>query len=227
MADTILRTENLRKSYYLGKVEIPALRGVDIAVEKGEFVALMGPSGSGKTTFLNMAGMLDNPSSGKIFIDNFNTVTLKEREKTQFRLEKLGFIFQFFNLFPELTTLENTYLPLMLKGLTKKEYLHRAKELLGLVGLEQRMKHYPSELSGGEQQRVTIARALANEPALILADEPTGNLDSGTASDIINLFQDLSKKHNQTIFMVTHEKEWAKKTARIIHLKDGLITNEQ
>ncbi|MBI4744092.1 MAG: ABC transporter ATP-binding protein [Actinobacteria bacterium] len=220
----ILKTNGLKKIYMMGKVETPALSGVDITVKKGEFVALMGPSGSGKTTFLNLTGMLDNPTDGKIHIDGFDISALKESKKSLFRLEKLGFIFQFFNLFPELTALENVYLPMMLKGIKKKDYISRAEELLDLVGLKKRMRHYPAELSGGEQQRVTIARALSNSPALILADEPTANLDSTTAAEIMELFREINKQ-GETIFMVTHEKEFGEKADRIIKLKDGLVVN--
>jgi putative ABC transport system ATP-binding protein len=224
MEKYILKTSSLKKIYMMGKVETPALQGVDITIKKGEFVALMGPSGSGKTTFLNLTGMLDKPTDGKIHIDGFDTSDLKESKKSLFRLEKLGFIFQFFNLFPELTALENVYLPMMLKGIKKKDYISRAEELLDLVGLKKRMKHYPAELSGGEQQRVTIARSLSNSPALILADEPTANLDSTTAAEIMELFREINKQ-GETIFMVTHEKEFGEKADRIIKLKDGLVVN--
>ncbi|MBI4344567.1 MAG: ABC transporter ATP-binding protein [Euryarchaeota archaeon] len=219
----MLETVNLRKSYFMGKVEVPALRGVDIKVEEGEFVSLMGPSGSGKTTLLNMVGMLDVPTSGTVRITGIDTSLLSDVEKSEFRLEKLGFIFQFFNLFMELTAMENVILPMMLQGKGKEEYLRKGEELLKVVGLGERMSHYPSELSGGQQQRVTIARALANEPALLLADEPTANLDSQTSIEIVDLFGRINKKEGKTIFMVTHEEELGRRADRIIRLRDGLV----
>jgi putative ABC transport system ATP-binding protein len=219
----ILETVELKKSYFSGRLETPALKGINISLKKGEFVALTGPSGSGKTTFLNLAGMLDNPTDGKIFLGGLDVSTLTESKKTALRLEHLGFVFQFFNLFPELTALENVYLPMKLIGKSKTDYLTRAKKLLSQVGLANRFNHRPSELSGGEQQRVAIARALANQPALILADEPTANLDSTTAAEIINLFKELNQRSKETILMVTHEAEWARKASRIVRLKDGKI----
>lgn len=226
LGDLILKTENLKKSYISGHVETHALRGVDIEIKRGEFAAVMGPSGSGKTTLLNLTGILDEPTKGSIYIDGHNIANFKESQKTKFRLTKLGFVFQFFNLFPELTALENVFLPLMLKGKYKRDCIKRATKLLSLVGLKERLNHYPSELSGGEQQRVSIARALANRPALILADEPTANLDSTTAAEIMSLFKQLNKEQNETILMVTHEKEFAEEADRVIQLKDGLVVNE-
>jgi len=224
--DLILETEDLKKSYMTGHVETHALCGINMDIKRGEFVAVMGPSGSGKTTLLNLTGMLDEPTRGAIYIDGHNVANLKESQKTKFRLTKLGFVFQFFNLFPELTALENICLPLMLKGKLKRECVKRATKLLSLVGLKERLSHYPSELSGGEQQRVSIARALANRPALILADEPTANLDSTTAAEIMSLFKQLNKEQNETILMVTHEKEFAEEADRVIQLKDGLVVDE-
>lgn len=223
MNKPILSTTNLKKSYFFERGETKALLGVDVSIEKGEFVALMGPSGSGKTTFLNLVGMLDQPSGGQIYLNDLDVLPLSEAKKTRFRLENLGFVFQFFNLFPELTALDNVYLPMKLAGQTKKDYLIYAKELLSQVGLAKRFNHKPGQLSGGEQQRVAIARALANKPALILADEPTANLDSTTGAEVIDLFRKINKENGETILMVTHELEWAEKADRIIRLKDGLV----
>lgn len=219
----ILRTENLKKEYPMGKLTVKALNGVNIEVKEGEFVALMGPSGSGKTTLLNMVGLLDEPSSGEIFIDKCQMSNLADEEKTNMRLEKLGYVFQFFNLINELTTIENVGLPLLLKGVPKKEAEAKAAEHLKLVGLGHRLHNKPNELSGGEQQRVAIARALIGEPVLLLADEPTANLDSKTAGEIIGLFRKLNRERGETIFMVTHEEELGKKADRIIRLRDGVV----
>ncbi len=224
---TILRTESLKKEYPMGKLTVKALNGVSIEIKEGEFVALMGPSGSGKTTLLNMIGLLDEPSSGEIIIDKCQISNLAEEEETNMRLEKLGYIFQFFNLINELTAIENVSLPLMLKGIPKKEAEAKAAEHLKLVGLGQRLNNKPNELSGGEQQRVAIARALIGEPVLLLADEPTANLDSKTADEIIDLFQKLNKEHGETIFMVTHEEELGRHADRIIRLRDGVVEKEE
>ncbi len=222
----ILKTKNLTKSYMSGRVKTQALRGINIDVNQGEFVAIIGPSGSGKTTLLNLAGILDVPTSGDVYIDGHKLSKLRESEKTKIRLKKLGFVFQFFNLFPELTALENVCLPMMLNGKYRRDCIKQATRLLSLVGLKQRTKHYPSELSGGEQQRVSIARALANRPSLVLADEPTANLDSTTAAGILRLFTELNENQNETILMVTHEKEFAEQADRVIMLKDGLAVDE-
>lgn len=222
---TILRTESLKKEYPMGKLTVKALNGINIEIRKGEFVALMGPSGSGKTTLLNIIGLLDDPSSGEIFIDKCQISNLAEEEKTNMRLEKLGYVFQFFNLINELTAIENVSLPLLLKGIPKKDAEKKAAEHLKLVGLGQRLHNKPNELSGGEQQRVAIARALIGEPVLLLADEPTANLDSKTADEIIDLFQKLNKEHGETIFMVTHEEELGRHADRIIRLRDGVVEN--
>lgn len=220
---TILRTESLKKEYPMGKLTVKALNGVSIEIKKGEFVALMGPSGSGKTTLLNMIGLLDSPSSGEIIIDGCQISNLAEEEKTNMRLEKLGYIFQFFNLINELTAIENVSLPLLLKGVPKKEADKKAIEHLKLVGLGQRLHNKPNELSGGEQQRVAIARALTGKPVLLLADEPTANLDTKTAGEIIDLFRKLNREHGETIFMVTHEEELGRHADRIIRLRDGVV----
>jgi len=227
MDDGFIRTESLKKTYLMGKVEVSALRGVDITVHGGEFVALMGPSGSGKSTMLNQVGLLDTPSSGSIYIDNENTSAMKENKRVELRLNKFGFIFQFFSLFMELSTLENVMLPMMLSGEPKKECKDRAIELLDIVELGDRQNHMPSELSGGQQQRVAIARSLMNRPKLILADEPTANLDSNASVEIIELFKKLNRETGVTLLMVTHEEELGKLADRIIWLRDGKIDVEK
>jgi putative ABC transport system ATP-binding protein len=215
----LIELSDVRKIYYMGQVEVPALRGLDLNIKQGEFVSVMGPSGSGKSTFLNMVGLLDSPTSGKIVIDNVDVSSLNEDERADFRLRKLGFVFQFFSLLMELNSLENVALPLIMDD---RKY-DRALSLLELVGLRDRAAHYPSELSGGQQQRVAIARALANEPAILLADEPTANLDTETSFQIVELFRELNTKKKQTIVMVTHETELGECADRIIRIKDGRV----
>jgi len=214
----LIEIDNLRKIYYMGKIEVHALRGIDIAIDRGEFVALMGPSGSGKSTLLNMIGLLDTPTSGGIVIDGIEVSSLDENGRADFRLKKIGFVFQFFSLLMELNSLENVALPMIMD---ERKY-DRAASLLELVGISDRADHYPSELSGGQQQRVAIARALANEPAILLADEPTANLDTESSNQIVGLFRELNKK-GQTIVMVTHEPELGEKADRIIRIKDGKV----
>jgi len=216
----LIELKDIRKIYYMGKIEVPALRGVDLKIERGEFVALMGPSGSGKSTLLNMMGLLDTPTSGSIFIDGSDVSSLNENERADFRLEKLGFVFQFFSLLMELSALENIALPMIMDN---RKY-DRAASLLELVGLGDRADHTPNELSGGQQQRVAIARALANEPAILLADEPTANLDTESSNQIVELFRDLNKQ-GQTIIMVTHEPDLGEKADRIVRLKDGSVVS--
>lgn len=223
MDENIVVIEDLKKSYPMGKVEVPALRGIDIKIKKGEFVAIMGPSGSGKTTLLELIGMLLNPTSGNIWINGTDVSKMSENERADFRLQNIGFVFQFFNLFMELTAIENVMLPKMMSGDSNEVCRKRAMELLELVELEERQEHKPSELSGGQQQRVAIARALVNNPTILLADEPTGNLDTNTALRFINLLRKLNKEHGQTVVMVTHELYLGEKADRIIYLKDGLI----
>jgi putative ABC transport system ATP-binding protein len=215
----LIELRDIRKIYYMGKIEVPALRGVDLNIGRGEFVALMGPSGSGKSTLLNMMGLLDAPTSGSIFIDGSDVSSLNENERADFRLRKLGFVFQFFSLLMELSALENIALPMIMDN---RKY-DRAASLLELVGLEDRADHTPNELSGGQQQRVAIARALANEPAILLADEPTANLDTESSNQIVELFRELNEQRGQTIVMVTHEPDLGEKADRIVRLKDGRV----
>ncbi|PWB53672.1 MAG: macrolide ABC transporter ATP-binding protein [Candidatus Methanoperedenaceae archaeon] len=214
----LIEITNLKKIYSMGQIEVHALRGIDIAIRKGEFVALMGPSGSGKSTLLNMIGLLDTPTSGGIVVDGIEVSSLDENSRADFRLKKMGFVFQFFSLLMELNSLENVALPMIMDD---RKY-DRADSLLELVGIGDRAAHYPSELSGGQQQRVAIARALANEPVILLADEPTANLDTESSTQIVELFRELNKK-GQTIIMVTHEPELGEKADRIIRIKDGKV----
>lgn len=220
----LIEIKGLQKLYLMGKIGVPALRNINLTIEKGEFVAIMGPSGSGKSTLLNMIGMLDIPTSGEIIIDGIETSAMSEKQRAEFRLEKLGFIFQFFSLLMELRALENVMLPMMMSGENNKD---RAMELLKIVGMGERAMHMPNELSGGEQQRVAIARALVNKPMLLLADEPTANLDTKSAEPVVTLMRQLNKEINQTIVMVTHELEWGRKADKIIWLKDGVVENIQ
>lgn len=214
----MIEIKDLKKTYYMGKVEVPALRGVDLNVDQGEFVALMGASGSGKSTLLNMIGLLDTPTSGKIVIDGVDVSSLNENERADFRLKKLGFVFQFFSLLMELNAFENVALPIIM---AEKRYNH-VTSLLESVGIGDRGIHFPNELSGGQQQRVAIARALGNEPAILLADEPTANLDTESSIQIVDLFRKLNDT-GQTIVMVTHEPDLGEKADRIIRIRDGKV----
>lgn len=220
---SIIRLENVEKIYHMGKVEVPALRGLSLEIKQGEFVAIMGPSGSGKSTTMNMVGALDIPTHGKIFLDERNIANMHESDLAQIRGKKIGFIFQQFNLIPTLTALENVMLPMAFQHIQREERIETATKLLTKVNLAPRMKHRPAELSGGEQQRVAVARALANDPEVILADEPTGNLDSKTGREIVNLLISLHKQDKKTVVMVTHDAKLAHYAKRIIHLQDGRV----
>lgn len=219
----ILEAQNIRKVYRLGKVEVPALRGAELKIDKGEFVAVLGPSGSGKSTLLHILGGLDKPDSGKVLIEGTDLSNLDEHKLAQFRLEKVGFVFQFYNLIPRLTALRNVELPLALANITEDESIKKAKDIIEAVGLKERLNHRPHELSAGEQQRVAIARALVNDPDVVLADEPTGNLDTRTGLEIIQLMEKLNKERDQTFLIATHDQNIAEASDRIIRLKDGLI----
>jgi putative ABC transport system ATP-binding protein len=215
--------DDVSRVYTMGKFEVHALRGVSFEVQKGEFVGITGASGSGKSTLLNIVGLLDRPTSGKVLIDGVDVGKLSDRQRTQFRLNRLGFVFQEYALISELTARENVYLTPFVRGLPKKEYLKRSADILERVGLGKRMDFQQSELSGGEQQRVAIARALVNNPSILLADEPCANLDSQTSRSILDLFARLNEELDQTILMVSHEEWHEEYFCRIITLKDGMI----
>jgi len=223
----MVRCIDVRKSYSQGGNEITALAGVSLEIPKGQFAIIMGPSGSGKSTLLHLMGGLDRPTSGAVLVDERLISTMTDDEVTLFRRTKIGVVFQFFNLMPSLTALENVTLPLFLEGREKKYADARAEGLLAKVGLEQRKRHLPEELSGGEMQRLAIARALAFDPPILLADEPTGNLDSKTGDTILTLLRRIQQEDGCTIVMVTHSKEAAKYGERIIHLRDGAIEREE
>ncbi|MBK9294963.1 MAG: ABC transporter ATP-binding protein [Oligoflexia bacterium] len=223
----MVEVKNLTKKYSQGgKHEVNALNGVSFNIPKGQFVAIMGPSGSGKSTLLHLLGGLDSITSGEALIDSNSLSNMTDSELSQFRRQKLGFIFQFFNLLPTMTALENVCLPLLLDKKSLSQVEARAKELLNYLNLSHRMNHYPDQLSGGEMQRVAIARALIAEPVLILADEPTGNLDSKTGHSVLELLRKLSQEKNQTIVMVTHSNEAASYATRLIEMRDGKILTE-
>ncbi len=224
-ATAVIRVEDVHKYYQLGETQVHALRGVDLAVEPGEFVAIMGSSGSGKSTFMNMLGCLDKPSSGKYLLEGTDVAQLEKKELAAIRNKKLGFVFQGFNLLSRTTALENVELPTLYAKLPKEQRLARAKEVLELVGLGSRLDHFPSQLSGGQQQRVAIARALVNQPSILLADEPTGNLDSRTSVEIMQIFQDLNDQ-GLTIVLVTHEPDIAQFARRIVVFRDGKIRHD-
>tara|TARA_B100001057_G_scaffold197974_1_gene198591 strand:- start:607 stop:1284 length:678 start_codon:yes stop_codon:yes gene_type:complete len=221
----IIKTENLTKDYETGTQVVSALKGINLSVEKGEFLSIMGPSGSGKTTLMNIIGCLDSPTDGSYYLNNKQVSKLDDDELAQIRNEEIGFVFQSFHLLARNTAFENVMLPLKYAGVNKEEATKRSNDVLDLVGLSSRSKHTPAELSGGQQQRVAIARALVNKPSILFADEPTGNLDSKTGQDVMKIFKDLNKS-GQTIILITHEDSVAKQSNRIITIMDGLIKSD-
>ena len=224
----ILHLSGIIKRFYIGKPnELQILNGIDLDVHEGEFVSIVGASGSGKTTLMNMIGLLDRPTEGKYIIDGVDIDDATDQELSYIRNQKIGFVFQTYNLVAKTNALKNVELPMLYAGVPKKERTERAIELLRLVEMEDRMKHMPEELSGGQKQRVAIARALANNPAIILADEPTGALDSKTGRTVMDLFHRLNKEQGKTIVLITHSEELAEETSRIITLKDGNIIGER
>jgi len=224
---TIIRAIDVVKTYDTGYAQVPALRGVSLAVEKGEMVAIMGPSGCGKTTLLNCLSGLDDVNSGQIIIAGTDIATLPDGAKTEYRARNMGFIFQVYDLLPILSTVENAELPLLVSGVSAREARQRAMTALELVHLAEWARHRPAELSGGQRQRVAVARALANEPAIIWADEPTGALDSTNAEEIMSLLRQVNQQNGQTIVMVTHDARMAAHAARIVYMVDGLIVDEK
>lgn len=226
MREIIIKLDGVWKIYKMGEIEVPALRGINMAVKRGEFVSIMGPSGSGKSTAMNMVGCLDVPTRGKIFLEGQDISKLSESDLAQIRGKKIGFIFQTFNLIPTLSALENVALPMIFQNMPKEERVERATKLLEMVDLGERIRHKPNELSGGQQQRVAIARSLVNDPEVILADEPTGNLDSVSGRNVIDFLKDLHKKEKKTIVMVTHDEGVAKQAQRTEYLHDGQIVKK-
>lgn len=221
----MVEVEKISKSYQRGSQIVPVLDNINLTIAEGEFIALMGPSGSGKSTLLNLIAGIDTPNSGNLYVNGIDIATLPERDLAQWRAEHVGFIFQFYNLMPVLTAFENIELPLLLTALSRKERREHVELVLAIVGLHDRMDHYPSQLSGGQQQRVAIARALVTDPTIIVADEPTGDLDRESARDILNLLEQLNRELRKTIVMVTHDHVAAERAHIIRHLDKGVLNN--
>jgi len=225
LVTTIVEAVDLKKTYMLGKIPVNALRGVNLKVESGDFLAILGPSGSGKSTLLNLIGVLDKPTEGKMLIESVDVSVLNDNQLTDLR-RRIGFVFQFFNLIPRFTARENVELSMSIADMSRDERRKRAEDFLETVGLKERMNHKPVELSGGEQQRVAISRALANNPRFLLMDEPTGNIDSKTANGIMELIKRLNEEKGVTIIMVTHDQRLAQETKRTVQMSDGVIIKE-
>lgn len=226
MNSPIIHLEHIRKSYFMGKNELQVLKGVSLNINKNEYVALMGPSGSGKSTLMNILGCLDTPTSGKYVLNGQDVSKMEDNSLAEVRNKEIGFVFQQFNLLPRLTALENVALPLVYAGMSKKTRIEKAMHVLDMVNLTQRSHHKPNELSGGQSQRVAIARALVNDPAIILADEPTGNLDTKTSYEIMSIFGDIHSRGN-TVVLVTHEEDIANHARRVVRLRDGVIESDK
>lgn len=225
-AKPVVRITDVKRTYFMGKVEVNALCGINLSVARGEFVSIMGPSGCGKSTLMHIVGCLDRPTSGHVHLDEVDVDELDDNSLAEIRNKKVGFVFQTFNLLPKLNAVENVELPLIYAGVGLEERRAKAAQLLEVVGLRDRMFHKPSELSGGQSQRVAIARSLANDPSIVLADEPTGNLDSTSGEEIIHLFQELNGR-GITLIIVTHDQEIAEHSKRIVRLKDGLVLSDE
>jgi len=226
MAQAIIHLENIQKSYFMGKQELPVLKGISMNILKNEYVALMGPSGSGKSTLMNIIGCLDTPTGGKYILNEHDVSQMEDNALAEVRNQEIGFVFQQFNLLPRLTALENVALPLVYAGMSRKLRTEKARQVLEMVSLTDRSHHKPNELSGGQCQRVAIARALVNDPSIILADEPTGNLDSKTSHEIMEIFGDIHNRGN-TVILVTHEEDIANHAHRIVRLRDGIIESDK
>ena len=224
--DAVMRLDHVHKTYYMGDIEVHALRGVSVAIDKGEYVAIMGPSGSGKSTMMNIVGCLDHPTKGTYLLDGRDVSKASKAELADIRNQKVGFVFQSFNLVSRTSALENVELPLIYAGVRAKERAERAKEALGIVGLSDKLRNLPNQLSGGQQQRVAIARALVNNPAIILADEPTGALDTRTSIELMEVFQHLNEERNMTIILVTHEIDISEYAKRVLMFRDGKIVQD-